>query len=308
MKRIPAKYKGILYIIISAFCFAFMNAFVRLSGNLPSFQKSFFRNFVAFFFALIVLIRQGSDFKIKKGNFKFLFLRSFIGTLGILGNFYAIDHLVLSDASMLNKMSPFFVIIFSFLILKEKLTLLQGIAVVIAFIGSMFIVKPTFQNMDLLASTLGFFGGVCAGFAYTMVRILSKRGQSGAFVVFFFSAFSCLFTLPFMIATFEPMTVKQVLALLGAGLAATGGQFGITSAYFYAPAKEVSVYDYVQIIFSAILGYLMFHQIPDSYSFLGYFLIVSMAVLMFFYNNKLLFFKTKQVAPNMEKPIENKSE
>lgn len=292
--KINPKYRGIIYILCSAFCFAFMNAFVRLAGDLPSFQKSFFRNFVAFFFALIILIRQKESFRIPKGNFKYLFLRSLIGTLGILGNFYAIDHLVLSDASMLNKMSPFFVIIFSFLILKEKLTVFQGVAVVIAFVGSMFIVKPTFSNMDIVASTLGFLGGVSAGFAYTMVRILSKRGQNGSFIVFFFSAFSCLFTLPFMLFTYEPMNLHQVLSLLGAGLAATGGQFSITAAYSYAPAKEISVYDYSQIIFAAILGFFLFGQIPDHYSIFGYVLIIAMAVLMFLYNNKLLFFHRKK--------------
>ena len=145
--NINQKYKGILLIIASAFCFAFMNAFVRLSGDLPSMQKVLFRNLVAFFFAGAVLLRSEKGFHIEKGCFKFLFLRSFFGTLGMICNFYAIDHLVLADASMLNKMSPFFVIIFSYIFLKEKLTPVQGIAVVTAFIGSLFIIKPTFTNM-----------------------------------------------------------------------------------------------------------------------------------------------------------------
>ena len=63
-------------------------------------------------------------------------LRATFGTMGILCNFYAVDHLVLSDASMLNKMSPFFVILFSFLLLKEKLKPAQAIAIFVAFIGS----------------------------------------------------------------------------------------------------------------------------------------------------------------------------
>ena len=110
------KYKGVLCIIVSAFCFAFMNAFVRLSGDLPSIQKSFFRNFVAFFFALIILIRSKEKINVTKESVPYLLLRSIFGTLGILCNFYAVDHLVLSDASMLNKMSPFFTILFSFLL------------------------------------------------------------------------------------------------------------------------------------------------------------------------------------------------
>ena len=105
-----SRYKGIFFITLSALSFAFMNAFVRLSGDLPSVQKSFFRNLVAFFIALIMIIRSKDGFKIEKGNLKYMILRATFGTVGILCNFYAVDHLVLSDASMLNKMSPFSVI------------------------------------------------------------------------------------------------------------------------------------------------------------------------------------------------------
>ena len=106
-----SRYKGIFFITLSALSFAFMNAFVRLSGDLPSVQKSFFRNMVAFFIALVMILRSRDGFKIEKGNLKYMILRATFGTVGILCNFYAVDHLVLSDASMLNKMSPFFVII-----------------------------------------------------------------------------------------------------------------------------------------------------------------------------------------------------
>ena len=82
------------------------------------------------------------------------------------------------------------------------------------------------------------------------------------------------------------MSGSQLVILLLAGLAAAGGQFSITAAYCYAPAKEISIYDYSQIIFAAGLGFLVFGQIPDALSWLGYFIICGMAVLMFFYNNK----------------------
>lgn len=280
------KYKGVLCIIVSAFCFAFMNAFVRLSGDLPSVQKSFFRNFVAFFFALIILIRSKEKINVTKESVPYLLLRSIFGTLGILCNFYAVDHLVLSDASMLNKMSPFFTILFSFLLLKERLTAFQTVSVIIAFLGSLFIIKPTFTNMDLIPSLLGLLGGIGAGAAYTMVRKLGSLGVKGPFVVFFFSGFSCVTTLPFLIIYFEPMTWVQILMLLGAGLSAAGGQFSITAAYYYAPAREISVYDYSQIIFAALLGFILFDQIPDALSFLGYVIIIGVAIVMFWYNNR----------------------
>ncbi|MBQ9695204.1 MAG: EamA family transporter, partial [Oscillospiraceae bacterium] len=103
--QVKPRYKGILLIVCSAFCFAFMNAFVRLSGDLPSVQKSFFRNFVALIVAVVMFAREGAKPNVPKDAYVPLFLRAAFGTVGILCNYYAIDHLVLSDASMLNKMS-----------------------------------------------------------------------------------------------------------------------------------------------------------------------------------------------------------
>lgn len=281
-----SKYKGILYIIASAFCFALMNAFIRLSGDLPSLQKAFFRNFVALLFAYGVMRKEHVKMGWNKGDGKYLFFRAFFGTCGIICNFYAVDHLVLSDASMLNKMSPFFAIIFSFLILREKVNMVQFVSVIVAFTGCLFIVKPTFGNMDLIPSLIGLCGGLGAGIAYTMVRILGKRGVKGPFIVFFFSTFSCLVTLPYLIFYYEPMSPEQLGYLLLAGLAATGGQFGITAAYFHAPAIEISVYDYSQVVFAAVIGFFLFGQIPDKYSFFGYILICTTAVVMFLYNKR----------------------
>ena len=287
MSKIMSKrYRGIVYIILSAFCFAFMNMFVRMAGGLPSVQKSFFRNFVAAVFAFAILLKDRVPFRCRRGNLVYLLLRAGFGTLGILCNFYAIDHLVLADASMLNKMSPFFAVLFSFLILKEKVTAPQALIVAGAFAGSMFVVKPTFSNMDLVPSVIGLIGGICAGAAYTMVRKLGENGERGPFIVFFFSMFSCMVTAPWLIFDFHPMTPGQLAALLMAGLSAAGGQFSITAAYTYAPAREISVYDYSQIIFAAFLGFVVFGQVPDMLSWLGYGIICTMAVVMFIYNTR----------------------
>ncbi len=297
MSKIMSKrYRGIVYIILSAFCFAFMNMFVRMAGGLPSVQKSFFRNFVAAVFAFAILLKDRVPFRCRRGNLVYLLLRAGFGTLGILCNFYAIDHLVLADASMLNKMSPFFAVLFSFLILKEKVTAPQALIVAGAFAGSMFVVKPTFSNMDLVPSVIGLIGGICAGAAYTMVRKLGENGERGPFIVFFFSMFSCMVTAPWLIFDFHPMTPGQLAALLMAGLSAAGGQFSITAAYTYAPAREISVYDYSQIIFAAFLGFVVFGQVPDMLSWLGYGIICTMAVVMFLYNTRQ-YHKERELEP-----------
>lgn len=284
--KINKKYLGIFYIIISALCFALMNTFVRLSGDIPTVQKSFFRNLIALIFAFTLLKKNNVAFKWNKGNLKFHLIRSIAGTIGILCNFYAVDHMVLSDASMLNKMSPFFAIIFSFIFLKEKISLSQTVLVIFAFLGSLFIIKPTFTSMEFLPAIIGFLGGMGAGAAYTTVRYLGQNGEKSVFIVFFFSAFSCIVTFPYILINFHSMTIIQIIFLICAGLSAAGGQFSITAAYRCSPAKEISVYDYTQIIFSAILGLFIFQQIPDMYSILGYIIIILSAIIMFIYNNQ----------------------
>lgn len=280
------KYKAILYIICSALFFALMNTFVRLSGDIPSIQKSFFRNLVSMIFALMIILKNKDTLKWKNGNLKYLILRATFGTIGILCNFYAVDHLVLSDASMLNKMSPFFAIVFSYIILKERASFIQWLGVSLAFLGSLLIIKPTFANAELIPSIVGLCGGLGAGIAYTMVRVLGQRGENKSLIVLFFSTFSCLITLPYLIFNYHHMELEQLIFLILAGVCACIGQFSITNAYYYAPAKEISIYDYSQIIFSAILGYFLFNQVPDALSIVGYVIICSMALLMFLYNNR----------------------
>ncbi len=291
------KNKGIFFIILSALGFALMSLFVKLSGDLPSMQKSFFRNLVSLFFAFYIIKKSKIGFKFKKENLVPLILRATLGTLGIVFNYYSIEKLILSDATMLNKLAPFFVIIFSFFILKEKIKLWQILSILIAFLGSLFIINPNLiigllnnnipkTNLNSLPALIGVLGAMCAGMAYTMVRFLSLRGEKGPFIVFFFSCFSCLTILPFVLFNFSPMSIKQLIYLLFAGLFASLGQFAVTAAYANAPAKEISIFDYSQIIFSGILGYIVFNQKPDTYSLIGYFIICSVAIFMFFMNNK----------------------
>lgn len=285
--KTPSKYKGVLFIILSAFCFSCMNVCVRLSGDLPTIQKTFFRNLVALIIAAGILFREKEGFRLThRKNLLPLLSRSLFGTLGMLANFYAVDHLTLSDASMLNKMSPFFAVIASFFILKEKLSPIQGLSLLGAFTGAMFIVKPTLSNMDLLPSLIGLLGGLFAGIAYTMVRFLGQRGERSSFIVFAFSSFSCLVAVPFLLFDYAPMTLQQTLLLLGAGVCAAGGQFSVTAAYTNAPAREISVFDYSQVIFGALLGFFIFGDIPDGLSFIGYLLIFGMAAMNFICSNR----------------------
>ena len=279
------KQQGILFIILAGFFFASMSFFVRLSGDLPTMEKAFFRNAVAVLVAAFMLARTKEGFHVQKGSWPDLLMRSFCGTVGLICNFYAVDHMNIADANILNKLSPFFAILMSYFILKEKANKVEWACVAVAFIGAVFVVKPAF-NMQFVNAMIGVIGGLGAGIAYTFVRKLGKKVERGPIIVMVFSTFSCLCTVPFLISEFQPMKAVQLLCLLMAGVSAAGGQIFITKAYTKAPAKEISVFDYTQVLFAALLGFVFFGQIPDWMSLVGYLIIIGSAIFKWNYLRK----------------------
>lgn len=279
------KRQGILFIIGAGFFFALMTFFVRLSGDLPTMEKAFFRNAVAAVVAAFLLIRAKEPFYAPKKSWGGLFMRSFCGAVGLICNFYAIDRLNIADANMLNKLSPFFAIIMSTFILKEKANKVEWGAVVLAFTGALLVIKPSF-DIQFVYGLIGALGGLGAGIAYTYVRKLGKMGVKGPVIVLCFSLFSCVVTLPFFIIGYKPMDMAQFACLMLAGVCAAGGQICITTAYTKAPAKEISVFDYTQIVFAALLGILFLDQIPDVLSIAGYIVIIGTAIFKWQYNMK----------------------
>lgn len=281
--KLTERNKGILCILMAAFFFSLMTVFVRLAGDLPTMEKVLFRNLVAAIVSFGMLMKSREKVMLDKTNYIDLFLRAFFGTSGMICNFYAIDHLNISDANLLNKLSPFFAILMSIFILKEKVHKLEWLAVIIAFSGALLVIKPGF-SMTSGPAFIGLLGGFGAGMAYTFVRKLGKNGVKGPIIVFFFSLFSTVVTFPFFIIQYKPLSISQLVILLLAGISATGGQLSITAAYTHAPAKEISVYDYTQVIFAAIWGFLLFDQIPDILSFIGYLIILFATIIKFLYN------------------------
>ena len=281
-----AFFKGAACLVFSAFNFALMAALAHLAGDIPFTEKAFFRNAVAVVVTLFMLLKSRERLAIPKGALKFLILRGLCGSAGIFGNFYALDRIPIADAAILNKMSPFFAVVFSLFLIGEKIKAVPMAATIGAFLGALFVIKPGASAVHSLPALAGFLGGMGAGFAYACVRKLGSMKVKGALVIAFFSCFSCALCLPFMAMNFKAPQAWQLLCLLGAGVAGCLGQFGITYAYFFAPARDISIFDYSQIIFSSLLGLLMFNQIPDALSWIGYAVIILMAAVVFVYNRR----------------------
>ncbi|AID00798.1 DMT family transporter [Staphylococcus xylosus] len=273
------KVKGIIAILISAVGFSFMSVFFRLAGDLPVFQKSLARNLVAMFIPMYFIFKYKQPLFGKLSSQPLLISRSTLGLIGVLLNIYAIDHMILSDADTLMKLNPFWTILLSLIFLNEKVRNYQFIAMIVAIAGMLFVVKPEFSS-SMFPAIAGLLSGIFAASAYTCVRALSTR-EAPYTIVFYFSFFSIIVLIPFTIFTFEPMTMTQVWYLIGAGLSAAAGQIGITLAYSYAPAKDISIFTYASIIFTALFGFILFGESPDFYAVLGYMIIIASSYYMF---------------------------
>ena len=273
---------GIFCIIIAGFGFSLMALFIKLSGNLPAMQKGFFRNIIAVAISAVPLIKHRKSISLPKSHIAWgvLISRSVFGTIGLVFNFYAISHISLADSTIIQKLSPFVIIILSYIFFKEKMTRFQLIAIIIAFIGVGFIIKPTGNGLISLGAFAALLGAFCSGVAYTCVRYLGTHNVSGEFIIFFFSSLSTLLLLPYLIFDYREMSIYQLSMLILAGASATIGQYGVTFAYRYAAAKNISVFDYSQVLFSGILGFIFFSELPDLQSLFGYIIVISVGVIL----------------------------
>lgn len=267
------KSKGILYISLSAFFFSLMAVAVKATPDIPVVEKIFFRNMIGLIPILINAYQSNTS--LKPNNTKLILLRSTFGLLGIFAYYTALSLLSLSDAVIMNKLSPFFVLVFSAIFLKEKIKGKQVYALILAVTGALFVIKPSF-DLTVIPALIGLSSAILAGAAYTTVRKLSESDEV-IVIVFYFSLITTLVTIPVMLITKNFVIPKgpEALLLILIGLSAVTAQIFMTSAYRYAPAGELAIYSYSNIIFSIIFSIVIWSDFPDFYSLIGALLIVS---------------------------------
>lgn len=271
--------KALWYALASAFAFAVMGLFVKLASDVAVIDKVLFRNLVSLFIALAIVIRNRRPFIGKRQNQVALMSRSLLGIGGVVCFFWAIDHLLLADAAMLTKLSPFFVAVFAAIFLREHITIRVAAALVLGFAGGLLIIKPSF-DLRVLPALVGAASAVFAGGAYVLLRYLRNR-EAPETIVLYFSVVSVVGLLPFVLPHFEQPSLVEWLWLLGIGLGAAVGQLALTASYRHGPAGPVALIGYANIIFSALFGWLWWAEIPDLLSISGGVLILAGGVLAF---------------------------
>lgn len=270
-----------LFMILSALSFAMMGAAVKYAQDISFIQKVFFRNFVMTLFIVPVLVRQlrsrgMSVLTGNRGTRGLLLLRSLFGLGGVALFFFSIEHLMLADAAMLNRLSAFFVMVLAALFLGERIRRYQVPALLAAFTGALLIIKPGFR-LEFLPALAGISASVLAAGAYTIIARLKGREEPFT-IMFWFSGISTLAAFLPMLLVWRTPSSATAAALLLTGLFAACGQYFLTMAYTHGPAGEVSIYNYTNIVFSAVIGFFIWHEVPDLFSFLGAILIIGAAV------------------------------
>lgn len=278
------KTKAVILMLVSSLAFALSAAAVKLAGSLPVFEKVFFRNIISVVAAFIVLKQKRMPAFGKAENQKFLILRSLLGVLGMVLYFYAINNLVLADSAMLHKLFPFFVTVFAAIFLKEKISKIQIPALMLVFLASLLIIKPRF-DYSILPALAGFGCAVVSGMTYTLVRFLRDREHPST-IVFYFSFTSLVILAPLVLLDFQTPTYSQWIYLSMIGVFAAIGQFSLTYAYRYGKASEIAIYNYTNIIFAAIIGFIIWGEISDVWSILGGTFIILISIFVFVYNHK----------------------
>jgi len=262
---------------LAALMFASMGVTVRYaSASLQSEVLVFLRNSFGLLFLLPWLYHRGFR-GLKTNRLSGHITRSVTGLAAMYCFFYAIAHLPLAEAVLLNFSSPIFTAIIAMLWLGEEATRKLLLAIVIGFAGICLILKPSIGILSA-AALVGLISAIFAALAMVSIRDLSKTEPTRR-IVFYFSVTATLISAIPMLWYWQTPDLKPLFAMIFAGLAATLGQLLLTHGYSLAPAARVSPYSYNTIIFAAIYGWIFWSETLDILTLFGALLIICAGII-----------------------------
>ena len=262
---------------ISALLFSVMGICIRYaSHSVDNYTIVFFRNVVGLILFLPFIFKQGTGF-VKTEKLWMHTWRSIVGLAAMYGFFYAIAHLKLSNAMVFTYSSPIFIPLIAWLFLKEKITIAMICAAVLGFIGVFCVAKPD-QGLLNWISVIGIASSLLASMAFVTVRALTQTEPPERIVFYFCLIGSTLSVIP-MFWVWRPYHLQELLFLIGAGILANVSQIFMSHAYRLAPAGQIAPVNYMAIIFAGVWGFLLWNEVPDLYSVIG-FCIILLAILL----------------------------
>lgn len=276
--------KASMYMLLSAFSFAIMQMAVKFAAQtVPVVELVVMRNLFLIFSASYALKKSKKPIVKDKKNLPKLFFRGFFGMLGVLLYFIATKYLPTAEAAILQKSSPFFVMILAAIFLGEKINKIDIISLLVAFLGVAIITKPT-GDFNIY-SVIAFLSAIFAAMAYVIIGML-KGKEEGETIMLAFGIVTVVMLVPFMIKDFKMPNLKEAIGMIMVGIGGAFGQLFLTKGYLMAPAGKISIFNYASVVFSSILGYFFFKDTIDLATGIGIILIFLAAFISYKSNNK----------------------
>ena len=269
--------RWVLFALLSAASFAVMAAFVRLaSESLPQTEVVFFRNFAALLMLIPLLYRGRISLSTSHPGLHLF--RISIGLMAMYLYFYALSHLPLADALLLNYTSPLFIGLFAVMWLNEQWTRSRQLASVVGLLGVALLFHPS-SSIASMAGILGLLSGALAGLALTTVKKLSRTEPGLRIVVMFALGASIISFVP-MLWHFRWPSFEAWVWIIGMALFGNIGHLALTRAYRLAPASQVSPMSYSSLLFAGLIGFLFWHEVPDLPGLAGALIIVTAGIMV----------------------------
>jgi drug/metabolite transporter (DMT)-like permease len=272
-RPLPRVSGGMVDMALGAFFFSLMSLFVKLVGQgVPTMQVVLVRGLLTLAFTWILIRRLPVH---PLGNRRVgLFFRGFLGFAALSCFYYAVVHLPLAEATVLQYMNPVWAAFLAAAVLAERIGRREVALVVVALGGVVLIARPTFlfggpsPPLDMFAVSLGLLGAALSGAAYVGVRELS-RTEHPLVIVLYFPLVTVPASLPFAVMNLVWPTPREWLLLLGVGITAQVGQIYITRGLRREPAGRATAMGYLQVVFATLWGLLFFAEFPDRWAIAG---------------------------------------
>ena len=273
--------KGILFMLLSTLIGALNGAVAKfLSQSMDPMEIVFYRNFLGVLIVLYSLKKVSVSFDTSKVHL--LLLRGVFGALAMVLFFYTIATIPLGEAVVLNKTSPFFVTILAYYLMKETISLRTFFALIIGFLGIIFIMKPFGLEVSF-EHILGVLGGFFAAAAYATIKRIKEIYDARLIMLSFMGVGMIipivLFFTPY--ADFKLHTDPFIWGLICfMAIISTASQWFLTRAYSLSKASIIGVVSYSNIPFAIGFGVILGDSLPDMYTFIGISLIVLGGILV----------------------------
>jgi drug/metabolite transporter (DMT)-like permease len=276
--------RGLLYMVLAAVFFSVMSLFVKLAGaRLPPSQIVLARSVVTLVISWLYLSRAGiSPWGNRRG---LLFLRGLFGFIALFCFYYAIIHLPLAEATVIQYTNPVFTAVLAAILIGEAMTRRGVACLLLGLLGVALVARPAAllgfggEPLPPLSVAIALTGAFLSGLVYVIVRKLGQT-EHPLVVVLWFPLVALPATIPMVIPVWTAPTALEWLFLLGVGVSAQIAQVFMTRGLHLERAGPATTVSYLQIVFAASWGLLVFGEIPDGWTFAGTALIVGAALLL----------------------------